>query len=180
MLFRSASEIFGIPFSTPGEKEYNNIAFTTLWDNYPTSINIPLNGKASKAYFLIAASTYYMQSHIVNGEIKIEYTDGQKEVLKLILPDNLIPLDQDIFVDGYAFNTKDPRPWRVRLKTGDVSKYHAGELGKTISNNPISIDGGMATMLDLPLNPVKELKSLSLETTANEVVIGLMGVTLVK
>ena len=66
------------------------------------------------------------------------------------------------------------------LKTGDVSKYHAGELGKTISNNPISIDGGMATMLDLPLNPVKELKSLSLETTANEVVIGLMGVTLVK
>ena len=43
-----------------------------------------------------------------------------------------------------------------------------------------SIDGGMATMLDLPLNPVKELKSLSLETTANEVVIGLMGVTLVK
>ena len=65
-------------------------------------------------------------------------------------------------------------------KTGDVSKYHAGELGKTISNNPISIDGGMATMLDLPLNPVKELKSLSLETTANEVVIGLMGVTLVK
>ena len=78
-----------------------------------------------------------MQSHIVNGEIKIEYTDGQKEVLKLILPDNLIPLDQDIFVDGYAFNTKDPRPWRVRLKTGDVSKYHAGELGKTISNNPI-------------------------------------------
>lgn len=170
----------GIPFSTPGEKEYNNIAFTTLWDNYPTSINIPLNGKASKAYFLIAASTYYMQSHIVNGEIKIEYTDGQKEVLKLILPDNLIPLDQDIFVDGYAFNTKDPRPWRVRLKTGDVSKYHAGELGKTISNNPISIDGGMATMLDLPLNPVKDLKSLSLETTANEVVIGLMGVTLVK
>ena len=51
---------------------------------------------------------------------------------------------------------------------------------KAKSNNPISIDGGMATMLDLPLNPVKELKSLSLETTANEVVIGLMGVTLVK
>ena len=39
----------GIPFSTPGEKEYNNIAFTTLWDNYPTSINIPLSGKASNA-----------------------------------------------------------------------------------------------------------------------------------
>lgn len=170
----------GIPFSTPGEKENNNIVFTTLWDNYPTSINMPLNGKASKAYFLVAGSTNYMQSHIVNGEIKIEYTDGQEEVLELILPDNLIPLDQDIYVDGYAFNTKGPRPWRVRLKTGDVSKYHAGELGKTISNNPISIDGGMATMLDLPLNPDKELKSLSLETTANEVVIGLMGVTLVK
>ncbi len=41
-----------------------------------------------------------MQSHIVNGEIKIEYTDGQKESTETILPDNLIPLS-DIFVDGY-------------------------------------------------------------------------------
>jgi len=40
------------------------------------------------------------------------------------------------------------------------------------------IDGGGAIILDLPLDINKELKSLTLTTKANEVVIGLMGVTL--
>jgi len=170
----------GIPFATPSESDDNNIVFTTLWDNYPTKVIMPLNGKAFKAYFLVAGSTYHMQAHVLNGQIRVKYKDGTEDVLNLILPDNLIPLDQDIFIDGYAYYTSQPRPWRVRLQTGDVSKYHAGELGKQISNNPIYIEGGMATMLDLPLNPEKELNSLELETIANEVVIGIMGVTLAR
>jgi len=35
-----------------------------------------------------------------------------------------------------------------------------------------------ATVLDLPLDPAKELRSLTVRTLANEVVIGLMSVTL--
>jgi hypothetical protein len=115
-------------------------------------------------------------------ELKIFVMHGKnsRDLLDLILPDNLLPLDQDIFIDGWAFKCNQPRPWRVRLKTGDVSKYHAPSLKKHMSNDPIYIDGGMATMLDLPLNPKKELKSLTLETIANEVIIGLMSVTLVE
>lgn len=170
----------GIPFATPRGTNDNNIVFTTLWDNYPAEITMPLSGKASKAYFLVAGSTYHMQSHVLNGQIRVKYKDGSEDALDLVLPDNLFPLDQDLFIDGWAFDSPQPRPWRVRLKTGDVSKYHAGELGKHMSNDPLYIDGGMATMLDLPLNPDKELDSLTLETIANEVIIGLMGVTLMK
>jgi len=170
----------GVPFSTPGASSKTNIAFTSLWDNYPKEMALPLNGKASKAYFLLAGSTYYMQTHILNGVISVKYKDGTHETLELILPDNLIPLDQDIFIDKCAFDSPQPRPWRVRLKTGDVSKYHSGDMGKTITNNPMYVDGGMATMLDLPLNPNKELESVSLKTVANEVIIGLMSVTLVR
>ena len=170
----------GIPFASPGDEDDPNIAFTTLWDNYPDTLSIPLQGKASKVYLLTAGSTYYMQSHILNGVIRIKYKDGTEDKLDLVLPDNLLPIDQDVFIDGWAFNSPQPRPWRVRLKTGDVSKYHAGDLGIKMSNTPLYIDGGMATMLDLPLNPEKELLSLSLETVANEVIIGLMGVTLVR
>ncbi len=168
----------GILFATPGGSDDDNIIFTTLWDNYPTQATIPLKGKASKAYFLVAGSTYHMQSHILNGRIRIKYKDDTEEVLDLVLPDNFLPLDQDIFLDGWAFNTPQPRPWRVRLKTGEVSKYHADKLGRRMSNDPIYIDGGMATMLDLPLDATKELESLTLETLANEVIIGLMSVTL--
>jgi len=170
----------GIPFATQGDVDLNNITFTTLWDNYPDSITIPLQGKASKAYFLVAASTYHMQAHLPNGYIKVKYKDGSMDTLKLVLPENLIPLDQDIFIDDWAFYSEEPRPYRVRLKTGGVHTYHAEQMGLRMSNNPIYIDGGMATILDLPLNLKKELESLTLETIANEVIIGLMGVTLVR
>lgn len=40
------------------------------------------------------------------------------------------------------------------------------------------VTGGAATVLDLPLNGGRELRSLTVRTLANEVVIGLMAVTL--
>lgn len=170
----------GIPFNSPGDTGENNVVFTTLWDNYPAVATIPLSGKASKAYFLVTGSTYHMQSHLVNGRIHIKYKDGSQDVLDLILPDNFIPIDQDIFIDGWAFDSPQPRPWRVRLQTGEVSRYHAGAAGIGMSNNPLYVEGGMATLLDLPLDQDKELESLQLETVANEVIIGLMGVTLMQ
>lgn len=170
----------GIPLLTPAEKEKNNIVFTTLWNNYPSSATVSLDGKASKAYLFVAGSTYHMQAHVLNGQITIYYKDGTKDKLELKLPDNLLPLDQDIFIDDWSFRSGQPRPWRIRLQNGSVSKYHAEELNVRMSNNPLYIKGGMVTMLDLPLNREKELESLSLETVANEVIIGLMGVTLLE
>jgi len=38
--------------------------------------------------------------------------------------------------------------------------------------------GGEATVLDLPLDPAKELKTLTVRTLANDVIIGLMAATL--
>jgi hypothetical protein len=40
------------------------------------------------------------------------------------------------------------------------------------------VPGGAATVLNLPLDPAKELQSLTVRTLANEVVIGLMSLTL--
>lgn len=42
------------------------------------------------------------------------------------------------------------------------------------------IDGGAATVLDIPLDPNKTLKEIKLQTTANDVVIGLMSLTLIR
>jgi hypothetical protein len=172
--------IKGIPFATPGDSTSKNVVFTTLWDNYPEAVTIPLSGKASKVYLLVAASTYHMQSHILNGSVTVTYTDGTSDVLNLVLPENLLPLDQDLYTDGYAFTSKEPRPYRIRLKTGDVSRNHAADLGMKQGNGPLLIDGGLATMLDLPLNPDKTLATLSVKTIANEVIIGLMSATLVR
>ena len=165
----------GIPFATPGEKNKPNILFTSIWDNYPDKVTIPLEGEASHIYLLLAGSTHHMQSRFTNGRITIAYADGTREILDLKNPESWWPIEQDYYIDGLAFSVNAARPLRVYLKTGEITSkpYHVLARNKTIH-----IEGGAATVLDLPLDSEKELKEIQLETTANDVVIGLMGITL--
>jgi len=168
-----------IPFQTPSDENQKNIVFTSMWDNFPESIIIPLDGKASHAYFMMAGTTNPMQSRIVNGEIKVNYTDGTTEVLSLKNPENWWPIEQDYFIDGLAFTTDAPKPPRVYFKSGEISRdFKDFKTIKGFSN--YGVDGGAGTILDLPLDKNKTLKSLTLKTIANDVVIGLMSVTLIR
>lgn len=164
----------GVPFRTPAEGR--NIAFTSLWDNYPDSLTVPLKGEASRAYLLMAGSTNHMQCHIDNGLIRVYYKDGTCDVMPLRNPDNWPPIEHIFFEDGLAFNRHAPALYRLRLKTGEVSNNFGEELGFPGASR--ELDGGAAVLLEMPLNPDKKLSHLVLETLSNDVVIGLMSITL--
>ena len=164
----------GVPFRTPAEGQ--NIAFTSLWDNYPDSLTVSLKGKASRAYLLMAGSTNHMQCHIDNGLIRVYYKDGTCDKMALRNPDNWTPIEHIFFEDGLAFNRHAPALYRLRLKTGEISNNFGEELGFPGASR--ELDGGAAILLEMPLNPDKKLSHLVLETLSNDVVIGLMGITL--
>lgn len=169
----------GVPFASPGPGNDNNIAFTTLWDNFPEEVAVPLSGKARHAYLLMAGSTNPMQSRLDNGIVEVEYQDGSRSALPLRNPDTWWPIEQDYYFDGFAFACDHPVPPRLHLKTGLITRDFEDYISiKGFSDRVV--DGGAATVLDLPLDSGKELKSLKVKTLANEVVIGLMGVTLVR
>ena len=178
----------GLSFRTPAEGK--NIAYTSLWDNYPDSITIPLSGKASHAYLLMAGSTNPMQFAIENAVVRVEYTDGTTDELMLVPPVNWCPIEQDFVENAVAFAMPAVRPYRIGLNTGIVSRHlfcdsHYQEAA-TAGDLPdmklamCALPGGAATMLDMPLNAKKKLRSLTLRALSNEVVVGLMGVTLQK
>jgi hypothetical protein len=169
----------GIPFKTPSAYNERNILFTSLWDNYPDSATIPLTGKASHIHLLMAGSTNPMQSRMVNGEIIVQYQDGSEDKLSLKNPENWWPIEQDLYDDGYAFTTDAPKPVRVYFKTGeDTRTFNNYTALRGFSNR--AIDGGAGTILDLAVDSSKELRSLTVKTIANDVVIGLMSLTLVR
>ena len=169
--------VAGVPFRTM--KEGRNIVYTSLWDNYPDSVTVPLSGKASAACLLMAGSTNHMQSRIDNGIVVVRYKDGTSDTLRLVNPDNWCPIEQDYFEDGKAFCLASSRPYRVCLGNGKVSRDLGRELGITgVYGRPIP--GGAAQMLNMPLNPEKKLESITVRTLSCDVVIGLMGVTLKK
>lgn len=165
----------GVPFRTP--QQGRNIIYTSLWDNYPDAVTLPLSGRASRAYLLLAGSTNHMQSRIDNGVIVVTYTDGSSDTLALRNPDNWCPIEQDYYIDGLAFRAPQPRPYRVCFGTGQVSRHLdrvvqlGGEYGREIL-------GGAGQLLTMPLHADKRLKSLTLRTLSPDVVIGLMAVTL--
>lgn len=170
----------GIPFKINSDTK--NVVFVSQWDNYPTSVTIPLEGHARKMYLLVSGSTNPMQSQFVNAKIKVNYKDGTSDTLDLVNPVNWWPIEQDYLDDNYAFEIPDERvPYRISLQSGALYKggswKHYTEI-KGYSNR--AIDGGAATLLDLPLNRKKRLQSLQLIAVANDAVIGLISLTLMR
>ncbi|MGJ7030110.1 DUF4450 domain-containing protein [Niabella hirudinis] len=165
-----------IPFKTGAG---NNICFTSLWDTFPDSVVLTLKGKASHAYFIVAGSTNHQQAHIENARITVQYTDGSAATLPLVNPANWWPVEQDYMNDGYAFTTGAPRPYRVLFKSGVITRnFEAYQSIKGFTGR--AIEGGAGTVVDLPLDDNKTLASVSLRTLSNEVVAGLMSITLVR
>lgn len=164
----------GVVFRTPGDPDTPNIAFTSLWDNYPKTMIAPLTGKAARLHLLMAGSTNPMQSRFENGEVVVAYQDGTMARLPLRNPDTWWPIEQDYFLDDFQFRVEAPPPTRVDLATGQVRVLDP----MTFKGQGREISGGAATVLSLPLDPRKPLRSLTVRTTANEVVVGLMAATL--
>ena len=165
----------GIPFRTPAKGR--NIAYTSLWDNYPDAVTIPLQGNASHAYLLMAGSTNHMQSRIDNGQIVVTYTDGTTDTLPLYNPHNWCPIEQDYYEDGLQFHAAQPRPYRLDFASLKVSREHM-PMGERYGYQQRDFKAGAAVMLDMPLNAQKQLRDITVRTLSNDVVIGIMGVTL--
>lgn len=189
----------GLHFLSP--KEGKNIIYTSLWDNYPDSVTIDLpadltsdnpslasdnlgltskrTGPASDnsgfdyAYLLLAGSTNNMQSRIANGIITANYADGSADSLKLENPYNWCPIEQDYYYDDNAFWSSPKHPYRISFTDGKVSR------SLTEAKKPQTIiPCGAGVILKMHLNREKHLKSFGIRTLSNDVVIGLMGITL--
>lgn len=169
----------GIRFATPGDSLQQNTAFVSRWDVYPDSVTLPLSGNARHAYFLMAGTTNPMQSRLVNGIIRIRYTDGSVQELALRNPDNWCPVEQDYYRDDYAFRIDAPPVLRYYLKEGVTGfSYHRYSTIKGFTG--LAVEGGAANVLDMPLDNSKELQSVTIQAVANDVIIGLLSLSLLR
>lgn len=146
-----------VQFRKPGEAK--NIAFTSLWDNWPVKVSVPVNAKGEAVWLLIAGSTTPMQGKIANAVVRFHYADGKEESLDLVPPKNFWALckygnvDYTYARDGFAFGREPPA---------------MVQLGRNCR----------AMVYGWKLRPGVELEKVELETLSLDVVIGLMGVSI--
>ena len=133
----------GIPFLTPPSGP--NLACASVWDNFPTTLRIPIGRKACELAVFFIGVTNAMQSHVENARFTLEYVDGHKESLSLVHP---VSFDD----------------WLVAAlqTTGETVYFSHCNHG---------------TVQRLRLDPNRELGALAVEAVANEVIVGVLGVS---
>ena len=92
-------------------------------------------------------------------------------------PHNWCPIEQDYYEDGLAFHAAQPRPYRLDFSTLKASREQM-PMGERYGYQQRDFAKGAGVILDMPLNSQKTLRSLTVRTLSNDVVIGLMGITL--
>ena len=157
----------GIPFNWNGEMK--NIAFTSMWDNYPTKMEFPVNKTGDAVYFLVCGSTNVMQCEIANAVIRLNYSDGETDSLDLVPPINYWNLS---VIDPHA---SAPGQGSRNYYTSEIDEFC---LPDTLPETVQLGENCTAMLLNLKLRKGVELKSITLETLSQEVVVGLMGVTI--
>ena len=159
----------GVPFAwNPGEK---NIAFTSMWDNFPSKIDFPVNQSGEAVWFLVSGSTNVMQCRIANAVIRLNYVDGVVDSLELVPPVNYWNLST---IDSHATA---PGQFSRNDYTSETDRFCLpAKLPETVQLG----ENCRAMLLNLKLRPGVELQSVSLETLSQEVVVGLMGFTMMK
>lgn len=158
-----------VPFIWAGEA--GNVAFTSRWDNFPQQIEFPVNQKGDALFFLIAGSTNVMQCQIANAILRLNYADGQRDSLELVPPVNywnLSTIDSHATAPGQGSRTD---------YTSQTDRFCLpAKLPETVQLG----DNCRAMLLNLKMRKGVMLKSVTLETLSQEVVVGLMGITLLK
>lgn len=150
-------------------------AFTSLWKNFPDKLQFKLpktKKPATRLYLKMVGTTNALQSHMRNGIVRVCYADGSTTELALENPVNWWPIDQELAQGLPSFylqrgQSEVQPPYRMSLRTGQVYRPNTDGVN-------IPTDGGAATLLELPLDPNKKLKSLELECLSNGVVIGII------
>ncbi|MEA5258225.1 DUF4450 domain-containing protein [Arcicella aquatica] len=167
-----------IPFATPADTNQVNIAFASKWDNFPDTLNIRPKQKIQghAVHLLMAGTTNPMQSQMANGKVVVHYESGEQTSFELHNPNNWWPIEQDYFYDGKAFQySQTERPTRLLLKTGDFIKENSKHTSIKGFSNAV-IEGGAANVYQFPILP-KPIKSIQVISLCNDVIIGLMALT---
>jgi hypothetical protein len=147
----------GVPFVAPLPER--NVAFTSLWDNWPDRVTVPVGQSADAVWLLIAGSTHPLQGRIANSVVHFLYADGVEECLDLIPPLNFRSICR---WGGSDYNLE-----RDAFALGD--------------NPPLMVDLGLncrAMLYGWRLRKGVKLSQVTLEAMSQEVVVGLMGVSL--
>jgi hypothetical protein len=174
----------GLRFRTPAGARARNCCYLSQFANDRKTVSIPLSGHARQLALLLIGTTYPQATGMPHASVRVTYRDGNlpATVSELCSPQQWWPVEQDYLVDDYLFRLdgegepERPLPLRVDLLTARPCPLLRSELrGK---GGPIK--GGAAFVVQIDLDANRELSAVELHCGLYGVVMGVLGITLVR
>ncbi|MCD7818483.1 MAG: hypothetical protein LUH07_05485 [Lachnospiraceae bacterium] len=137
----------GVPFAI-SDVEGRNAVFASLYHQFPERVTIPVREKGQRIYFLLCVSTNHMQAYVENAALEIKTDRGLKK-LSLVNPLNID--------DWLNYQTDAPYAFSGCIQP----------LGEKAHAN----------ILCVSMEEAGYIENVSLTCVANEVLAGLLGVT---
>jgi hypothetical protein len=175
----------GIPFAQ--RQDGDNLVALSRWKEFPDSVRVPVEDSARRVYFLISGVTFPMQSQIANVRLVVNYADGENTIRELVNPDN--------FDNGwggfggtyhYAANGSEVMhggPWD---ELQDIAQIQPLARPLTILGQhgtpdaPERLFPPHADIVDVACDPARKIRDVEIEVLANEIIVALHGITLLK
>lgn len=163
----------GIPYAIANGEA--NIAFASLWDNHPDMVELPVDEEsaagASMAAVLLCGATSPLFCGVENARLHFVYTDGTDEELPIVNPRNFISLCTYL-----------PRAAQLGLDVVRNDYFNAidGPLMEGFTSEILPLGENIrALSIRWPIPAGKTLAAVRLSASTRDVIVGLMGVTMV-
>ncbi len=161
----------GIPFRSP--KEGSNIAAVCLHSKaFPASVSLPVGARGRTVYLMVSGMTHPNQSHVVNARCTLKYADGSREVRDLVNPFDI----GDCWSTwcGPYFDTPANGFENIGGRSGPAGSSQVQDRSR-----PVAVDT-IAHLVAFPLKPGIPLEGIDFEAIANDIVFGVMGISVLK
>lgn len=150
----------GIPFRQHGAADVPNVLFVSQWDRFPTSAQIKLNAPAGQFALLITGYTNHMQCGVVNARLRFLHADGTETCRELLAPVDFRSIES---------GPENERPEDRSCYRKELPRAVIGRFSGSIAGNAYA----QVSLYEME----KPVTMLQVEAVANEVVFGLMGVS---
>ncbi len=158
----------GIPFQSP--RQGPNIAVVTRVAVFPASLDVPMNAAGRTLYLMLSGTTFAMQSHVVNLRVTLRYADGSEQVRDLVNPFGI----GDCW-NQYRFHDTPANGFEnLGGRSGPAGSATVPDLTQSIAVDT------QAHLVAVDLKPGVSLSGLRIEAIAEDIIFGLMGVSVLK
>jgi hypothetical protein len=175
---------YGIPFAQ--RKQGNNLVALSRWKEFPNRVEIPVRGSARRIYLLLSAITFPIQSQIANARVTVHYADGSKSELDLVNPDN--------FDNGWGKFGGTYHYAANGMELLSLTQTRKKEAHSLLILDQLNLPGLVripdladkweerphADIIDVDCDARRNIESVELEVLSNEIIVGLLGVTLLQ